>query len=189
MRLSDMSRCHAALCFILPWFGQCVSAAEPRVRVLVSFSILEDFARRRARSHDLRLRERLGAIPAEKRLVITIHDAFAYSGGLTVSRSWPPKGSTPQASLRPRPSQGWSARFATRASRRRPRPAALFRRALGTGRARADLYSDDRVQHRHVAGGHAQEPTRGATQTRSKSAATRTLGTSWAASDRISSAL
>jgi len=45
MRSSDMSRCLAAFCFILSWSGQSASAAEPPVRVLVSFSILEDVAR------------------------------------------------------------------------------------------------------------------------------------------------
>src|SRR6516225_11414795 len=45
MRSSDMCRCLAALCFIFAWSARCVWAAEPRVRVLVSFSILEDIAR------------------------------------------------------------------------------------------------------------------------------------------------
>ena len=40
-----MIRCLAALCFILAWSGQSASAAEPPVRVLVSFSILEDITR------------------------------------------------------------------------------------------------------------------------------------------------
>jgi zinc/manganese transport system substrate-binding protein len=45
MRSGDMSRRLAALCFILVWSGQSASVAEPPVRVLVSFSILEDIAR------------------------------------------------------------------------------------------------------------------------------------------------
>jgi zinc/manganese transport system substrate-binding protein len=45
MRSSDMSRCLAALCFILAWSGKSASATEPPVRVLVSFSILEDIVR------------------------------------------------------------------------------------------------------------------------------------------------
>src|SRR6266581_5334047 len=43
MRLRDMSRCLAVLCLMLAWSAQGASA-EP-VRVLVSFSILQDFAR------------------------------------------------------------------------------------------------------------------------------------------------
>lgn len=45
MRSRDISRCLAALCFILAASGRCVSAAEPPVQVLVSFSILEDVVR------------------------------------------------------------------------------------------------------------------------------------------------
>src|SRR5437762_3129162 len=44
MRPSDMSRCLAALCLLLAWSVQRASAAEPPVRVLVSFSILDDIA-------------------------------------------------------------------------------------------------------------------------------------------------
>jgi zinc/manganese transport system substrate-binding protein len=44
MRLSDIRRCLAALCLVLVWSGSQASAAEPRVRVVVSFSILEDIA-------------------------------------------------------------------------------------------------------------------------------------------------
>jgi len=44
MRLSDIRRCLAAVCFILAWPGSGASASEPPVRVLVSFSILEDIA-------------------------------------------------------------------------------------------------------------------------------------------------
>jgi zinc/manganese transport system substrate-binding protein len=45
MRLSDIRRCLAALCLVLVWSGSQASAAEPPVRVVVSFSILEDIAR------------------------------------------------------------------------------------------------------------------------------------------------
>ena len=44
MRLRDISRCLAALCLILSWSARGAST-EP-VRVLVSFSILADIARR-----------------------------------------------------------------------------------------------------------------------------------------------
>src|SRR5438105_13720534 len=40
------SRCLAALCFILAWSSQTVAAAASPVRVVVSFSILEDIVRR-----------------------------------------------------------------------------------------------------------------------------------------------
>jgi zinc/manganese transport system substrate-binding protein len=45
MRFSDIRRCLAALCFILACSGSWASAAEPQVRVLVSFSVLEDIVR------------------------------------------------------------------------------------------------------------------------------------------------
>jgi zinc/manganese transport system substrate-binding protein len=45
MRSIHIGRCLAALCFILAASGRCVSAAEPPVQVLVSFSILEDIVR------------------------------------------------------------------------------------------------------------------------------------------------
>ena len=45
MRLRDISRCLAALCLMLAWSAQSISAAQPPVRVLVSFSILADIAR------------------------------------------------------------------------------------------------------------------------------------------------
>ncbi|HKM72141.1 MAG TPA: zinc ABC transporter substrate-binding protein [Stellaceae bacterium] len=44
MRLSDISRRLAVLCFLLAWSGHDSSAAEHRVRVVVSFSILGDIA-------------------------------------------------------------------------------------------------------------------------------------------------
>ena len=44
MRPSDISRWLAVLCFLLAWSGHDSSATEPLVRVVVSFSILEDIA-------------------------------------------------------------------------------------------------------------------------------------------------
>jgi zinc/manganese transport system substrate-binding protein len=45
MRSSDISRWLAVLCFLLAWSGHASSAAEPLVRVVASFSIIEDMAR------------------------------------------------------------------------------------------------------------------------------------------------
>jgi zinc/manganese transport system substrate-binding protein len=45
MRRCDISRCLALACLILACYGQNTPAAEPRLRVLVSFSIIEDIAR------------------------------------------------------------------------------------------------------------------------------------------------
>jgi len=42
MRSSDISRCLAALCSILVWSGPIAWATQPPIRVVVSFSILED---------------------------------------------------------------------------------------------------------------------------------------------------
>jgi len=39
-------RCLAALCFILAWSSEAMAAAAPPIRVVVSFSILEDIVRR-----------------------------------------------------------------------------------------------------------------------------------------------
>jgi zinc/manganese transport system substrate-binding protein len=42
MRSSDIRRCLAALCLILVWSGSTAGATQPPIRVVVSFSILED---------------------------------------------------------------------------------------------------------------------------------------------------
>src|SRR6266850_5641359 len=42
MRCSDIGRCLAALCSILAWSGPAAWATQPSIRVVVSFSILED---------------------------------------------------------------------------------------------------------------------------------------------------
>ena len=42
MRSSDISRCLAALCLILVWSGPTAWATQPPIRIVVSFSILED---------------------------------------------------------------------------------------------------------------------------------------------------
>lgn len=44
MRLSDIRRCLAAVCLVLASSGSWAAAAEPPVRVVVSFSILEEIA-------------------------------------------------------------------------------------------------------------------------------------------------
>src|SRR6266850_1341274 len=42
MRCSDIGRCLAALCSILVWSGPAAWGTQPSIRVVVSFSILED---------------------------------------------------------------------------------------------------------------------------------------------------
>jgi zinc/manganese transport system substrate-binding protein len=172
---------------------------------------------------DRRVRYELGSIPAEKRRVITTHDAFAYYGkayGITfmapegLNTESEPSAKTVAALIRQIRREGIKALFLENISD--PRLMEQIARETGVGLG-PPLYSDalsgpdgpaphlspdDRVQHRRAADGYAQEltpslPSRatggglgwGVTETRSKSAATRTLGKRRAASEKISWAL
>jgi hypothetical protein len=160
---------------------------------------------------DRHVRSELGEVPADRRRVITSHDAFAYYGkayGVTflaaegLSTDSEPSAKSLAELIRQIRREGIKPLFVENISDPRlveqlardtgtvPGPAASFRRSVAAERAGPDLRPNDRIQHGRPEAGHAQELTmssRARTEIRSKSATTRTFSKWQAASATISS--